>query len=421
MATAAPEPPLACRYCGLTATAAPEPPLTLPTRVCACASRAHPSCVLRRRASALESYLTSCGRMSLAAFMHCESCDGKYTLPAREQQLGIHGPRVAPYRWRLVLCAWLADALVLCTLVALLELLVSVTIHLALARAIADLADADGSGTVSLEEAVALARSTGDEEGAAALPAVIRWLEPVGKEWMSTRAMRGLYIWRWRPETLARDARTLGILRPMEQPVGASVGMCAEQLGVEPAIFAVGWAETCLSLSVALVLASATYLYVARARRRLATALFVAFSDSQARRLTGKPHPAAFWKEVFRLGRPLPQLHLGLLTLALSAGAQWFTALGAWVLVGRVIHADLLRVEAWPLHGILKCQAYWSRDKCHACHALWPLLGPCARDAAALGEPEWTWAGSALLMAVAYTLDVLLLPAFFRRDGPRQE
>jgi hypothetical protein len=157
----------ACRYCGLTDAGVPPP-----ARVCACATHAHPTCVLRRRAAALEAYLASCGRMSREAFQWCETCGCEYTLPPREQQLGRLGPRTAPYRWRLVLCVWLADALALCVCVALLKLLVAMPIRLALARAIADRADADGSGTISLDEAVALAISTGDTEGAAALPKV---------------------------------------------------------------------------------------------------------------------------------------------------------------------------------------------------------------------------------------------------------
>ncbi|KAG8459189.1 hypothetical protein KFE25_005700 [Diacronema lutheri] len=388
----------ACRYCG----ESDRPNLS---RTCDCPGVAHASCVLRRRALSLDACLASGGRRGRGAFAACERCGSPYAVPLSTQQLGRYAPRV-PYAWAMLVALWLVDAAALIVAVHALSLAVALPIRLALVAAVMRAADADGSGRLELSEAVELARATGDEAGVHALPSIIRHLPPRGEDALSARALRMLYLQMWPPNTLARDAQTLGLLAPrarawwIAQPTPCA-GAAAAPVELGAAWPALPWGPdavgaAALGGAAALLVIVGARGYCARVRARLATALTVAVCDAHAVRECGAPHPAHFWAAVLAMGRPRARAHVLLAACALSAGAQWLCAAAAWLADARVLRARLLGASL---------QRWWSPRPLSS--SLAPLIGGGC-DAAEV--EAWTWAASVALCAAACAADVLALP-----------
>jgi hypothetical protein len=332
-----------CRYCQ-------RPDLPQPKATCECAAVAHASCLLRHRSRALEAFLCLGGWRNREAFERCVLCHSEYRLAPSEARSGAACPRRLPFGWMLLLGVWLCDLLAILTLAYGLALAIAIPLRAAVVGAILDSADADRSGTLELEEAIWLAVTTGDEDGAALLPRVIRALPPLGRDELSAQGLRLVYLSLWEPGTLVRDSRALRVLAECATPAAGHL----ERLHLCAARRAVAWAPgtaawTAAGLAIVALLLWLSGWYCARGRRLLTRWLAVTLCDARAMELTGGRHSREFWRRVFELGRIEPRTHVALSACALSACAQWVVAAAAWVPMGCVLHEPLLSAPlSWP-------------------------------------------------------------------------
>lgn len=410
----------ACRYCGIPRSDVPQP-----TRTCRCpALVAHPTCVLRRRALALEGCLSRGRLQGASALGACGQCGSDHTLPASAQQHGPFGPRALPNGHVLLLSVWLADLLALLAVAHALSLAVALPMRLALVEQLLRAADHDGSGRLELAEAVALAGATGDAAGAATLPAVIRHLPPLGEDALSAEALWLLYARMWTPDVLMRDALALRVLEPSAQAEGWAAAWPEAPWHPSAALpSALGAAAVVLALGLG-------RLYCAAGRPRLASALAVALCDARAVQRTGRPHPKALWARVFATGRPRPRAHGVLLVAALSCAAQWLAAGVSWWAGARVLRAPLLQASlrslwaprplGFSLAPLLLAGGALGRGAAGAAPAC-DGAPASAREAISSSQPralDWSWPGAGALCLAACALDVVILPLLAAQLAP---
>lgn len=357
---------------------------------------------MRRRAFALEEFLLHGHRKGRDCFERCEMCFERYTLPP-----GAHmswGPRRLPYAWAMVSLAWLVDALVLLLTLECVGVAVLYGTRAALALAVFEWADRDGSGELSVAEAVGLANATGDVAGAEALPRVIAVIPPVGKPHISRWGLFVTYC-DWIPTTLAQDALALGVLAPARGERAASLGLCAEQLVVTsmPACCA-----RLIAAGVAAMLALnalCARAYVRRVRHACARVLCSGLCNLHAARLGLVVPSRNFWAAVFAESTPVPRPNAALFAIMASAHAQWAIAGGAWLVSGVLLQPRLLLARAAPV-GMAQL--------------LNPLLarvhGGCALDSktatarTATAQSSPFSLGPVSTCAVAGLVDLLLIP-----------